>query len=393
MITLATSFAGDGTSAAERFENAILYRATADAPLGFDGNRTATLADDVAISDETDSGIADPATLLAAVGVTPDLAAARPGDRVGDAMPDVVVADLTLDGGKLAAVAVKARTARPLIGIAWTGANVNDSQKRVATAILRNGGRVFFMPRLANDQECDLATSELDGFIMLGGADLDPALYGEAPYPHGSVGIERDRDVSDVLATRRAILSNFPAIWICRGEQTLNVALGGALVQDIPSYQGDRATRGEIPREKTELIPDEGAPTRYDKGPLEECLPRHYRVVAFGIQHRGARHAVDVSESSKFLAPIIGVGGSPTFLSTHHQAADAKRLGAGLTIVATSPDGIVEALEYQANDFALATQFHFEVDAFSDDPNRADVCDRFFRALLRFARERMAARK
>ena len=394
LIVLALGLTCGATFGAERFENVVLHPAAkSDESLEFDGNRSAPFASDVVVSDEASLGIADVATLLAAVGKTPDFDAARPGDRVGDDLPDALVADLTLEEGKIMTVVIKSRQTRPLIGITWTGASVNASQKRIATAILRNGGRVKFMARVANDEECDAAIAELDGLVMPGGADLDPERYGEKPYPHGSVGIQQDRDVSDVLTTRRAIAINLPGIWICRGEQTINVALGGALIQDIPSYQGGRAMKGEIPADQTKTLPDEGAPTDYGKGPVVPCVPSHYRVVAYATPHGDARHSVDVAENSKFLAPIIGVGVSPSFVSSHHQAADAARLGEGLTVVATAPDGIVEALEYQANDFALATQFHFESDVLSSDPERAETCDKFFRELLRFARVRMESRK
>ena len=172
-----------------------------------------------------------------------------------------------------------------------------------------------------------------------------------------------------------------------------NVAPGGALVQDIPSYQGARAMKSEIPLDQMELLPDEGAPLTYGRGPVVNCVPKHYRVLACGIRHGDGRHAVEIAKDSKFLAPIVGDNLTPSFVSSHHQAADVDRLGEGLTVVATSPDGIVEALEYQANDFALATQFHFESDVLSQDPERAELCDRFFLELIRFARVREASRK
>ena len=396
LIVLTFLFSGASSFAADRYENVVLYDAAATdsgTTLNFFGNRRAKLADDVVVTDETSSGIADAATLASAVGIAPDMDAARPGDQVGDDLPDAVVADLTVDDGKITAVAVKSLRTRPLIGIAWTGEGVGASQKRIATGILRGGGRAKFLPRVANDEECEAVMVEIDGFVMPGGADIDPKRYGEDPYPHGSVGIEPDRDVSDVLTTRRAIAINLPGVWICRGEQMFNVALGGALVQDIPSHQGARAMKGEIPADQTELLPDEGAPLTYGKGPVANCVPKHYRVIACGIRHGEGRHLVEIAKDSKFLAPIVGDNLTPSFVTSHHQAADVDRLGEGLTVVATAPDGIVEALEYQANDFALATQFHFETDVLSQDPERAELCDKFFLELLRFARVRAFAKK
>lgn len=385
LVVVANSFA------TETFENVALYvvsESESGPTLAFDGFRSAPFAESPVVSDETNSGIVDVKTLADAIGTAPNLDAAKVGELAGAELNDVVVATATLEDGKITSIVATARLPRPVVGIAWANKSVGNSSKRIADALLRYGARARFMTRVSNDEECEAALKELSGFVMPGGADLDPALYGESPYPHGSIGIEPDRDVSDCLTTRRAIATNLPGLWICRGEQTLNIALGGALIQDIPSYQGANVARGAIPASETEIIPDEGAPATYGGRPAEECMPRHYRVSAYGTRHNsGNRHPIEISESSKFLATVVGSRTCPSVSTSHHQAADPERVGKGLTVVATAPDGIVEALEYQANDFALGVQFHPEMDTRSQDPEIARVSAGFFRELLQFARE------
>ena len=383
---------GVATFAAERVENAALYLVSENdgkQTLVYDGFRTAPIADDVVVSDATGTEIDSLAKLADALGKEPDWDALKLGDVVGTGAEDALVATVETRDGAVSAISVTERKSRPLVGVSIVVRDgYSAGQRTIVETLLRCGVNVYLIPKIAKEEECDEYLPRLDGFVMPGGTNANPRLFGEVPYPHGSAKIDDVRDVNDVLVTRWLIAHNVPGLWICRGNQFLNVALGGALIQDIPSYQGGRAMKGEIPADQTKTLPDEGAPTDYGKGPVVPCVPSHYRVVAYATPHGDSRHAVDVAENSKFLAPIIGVGVSPSFVSSHHQAADAARRGEGLKVVATAPDGIVEALEYQANDFALATQFHFESDVLSQAPERAELCDKFFLELLRFARMR-----
>ena len=79
----------------------------------------------------------------------------------------------------------------------------------------------------------------VDGLLLTGGDDVDPALYGESPHPAFDVA-EPGRDAFEIDLVRRALDSNLPVLAICRGLQVLNVALGGTLIQDIPSEPGGR---------------------------------------------------------------------------------------------------------------------------------------------------------
>ena len=397
LLVWTTSFLGAEST---RIENVPLYcfiETCDEDVVRYDGSRRASIARDATVIDRTDCNIKDVSQLREVLGKEPDLTSARPGDRAGDELGYAYYATLTLNDGKIVEITIERRLPRPLIGVSWTqDKRANDAQRVIAESILRLGGRVLFLQK-ANDDDCDDIMKELDGFVMPGGADVDPAYYGETTFPHGSLGIVKARDISDIAVSRYAIDNNLPALWICRGEQVLNVALGGALIQDVPTYLGERARRGEFSKDRIETIPDEGAPLVYGgKETTQPCDPPHYRVVIDGFAHRSGRHSLGtpddprISENSKFLLPIVGRRYFHSVVTSHHQAVDPERLGKGLTIVATTPDGVVEAIEYQSNDFALATQFHYERDAFNEDPEIARLHNSFFKALIDAAREKRA---
>lgn len=355
----------------------------------FDGYRSARLGDNTVVSDATGSDIDTLEELSREIGLEPDLQNAKIGSFVGDELGDVFFADLTLKEDSLLSIVLVERASRPRIGISWTNAKgVSGAQRVVANAILRNGGRVAFLTKSTTEEDCVKSLEGIDGFVMPGGVDVDPAYYGETPYPHGSVGIDEVRDRSDILICRKVIALNLPSLWICRGEQVLNVALGGALIQDVPSFLGFQTQRGVIELSDVKMIPDEGFPTTYGGKETVPCFPRHYRVTAYGVTHSSSRHSLGteeapgISEDSRWLRSIIGARYYPSILSSHHQAVDPTRLGEGLTIVATAPDGIVEGIEYQANDFALGVQFHPEYDSIGKDAETMRYSNLFFRALI-----------
>jgi putative glutamine amidotransferase len=160
----------------------------------------------------------------------------------------------------------------------------------------------------------------LDGVLLSGGVDVDPALYGQAP--HAKLGrVNRRRDDFELALTREALRRDVPTLAICRGHQVLNVATGGTLVQDVPS-----------------LI--EGA-VKHD-GPG----PRWRRA-----------HRVEVKAPSR-LREILGQD-ALSVNSIHHQAVD--RVGEGLVVSALCPeDGVVEGLEMPGRRFVVAVQWHPE---------------------------------
>jgi putative glutamine amidotransferase len=171
----------------------------------------------------------------------------------------------------------------------------------------------------------------VDGLLLTGGKDIDPAVYGEAPHPANDP-LQPERTASDLLLTRLAIARRMPILGTCLGHQTLNVARGGDLWQDLPSQRPSAVV--------------------------------HRRPVA---EHAALAHAVEIVEGS-LLHRIVGATRLEVN-STHHQGL--RRLGSGLRVTATASDGIVEALELPDHPFCLTVQWHPESLAGEPGPHRA----------------------
>jgi putative glutamine amidotransferase len=190
-------------------------------------------------------------------------------------------------------------------------------------AIQRAGGMAVMLPpdeQLAEDP--DELLSLLDGLILAGGADVDPASYGAEPEPqtHGTVP-ERDR--FEIALARAAIERDLPLLGICRGMQMLNVACGGTLLQHLPDRLGHE---------------------------------EHRRVIG---SFDGAEHDVELRESS--LAGAAAGERTHSTRSHHHQGVDC--LGAGLVVSGVSAmDELAEAIELPGKSFVLGVQWHPEAD-------------------------------
>jgi putative glutamine amidotransferase len=166
--------------------------------------------------------------------------------------------------------------------------------------------------------------TRVDGLLLTGGGDVDPALYGATPHP-SFVAAEPGRDAYEIALVRAALAADLPLLAICRGMQVLNVACGGDLVQDIPTE-----VNGALPHAVNE--------------------PRY-----------ALAHEVWVTPTSRFAALMqeeLEDGESCQVNSRHHQAV--RHVGDGLEVVATAPDGVIEALERPAARFCLAVQWHPE---------------------------------
>ena len=207
----------------------------------------------------------------------------------------------------------------PLIGISCgrsaTGA-VNLSSA-YTDAIARAGGIPVVLPIIDDEALAGSLLAKLDGIVFSGGPDVDPAEYGEEVW-NETVGVDAVRDRSDLLFARAALASGKPVLAICRGEQLMNVVLGGTLYQDIPTQ------------------------------------------VDTMIKHSGFDHRIGVEKGS-VLYDLFGQD-SLTVNSSHHQAV--KDPAPGIRITAYAPDGIVEAYEYEN---VLAVQFHPERMVQKDD--------------------------
>ncbi|ETK37598.1 gamma-glutamyl-gamma-aminobutyrate hydrolase family protein [Microbispora sp. ATCC PTA-5024] len=213
--------------------------------------------------------------------------------------------------------------ARPIVGIttyleaARWGVWVREaavSPQAYARAVEKAGAAPVLLPPITPYAVPDYLRG-LDGVVLAGGVEVDPALYGEEdaedraddvgePQPH--------RDRFEVALAQAAVEGGVPLLAISRGMHVLNVAQGGTLIRSLPESVG------------------------------------HDR-------HETARHAVTVSVSSK-VGKAIGDRAEVT--GAHRQAV--RRLGTGLIAVAWADDQIVEAVELQGHRFAVGVQWHPE---------------------------------
>ena len=221
---------------------------------------------------------------------------------------------------------------RPVIGICtaleraqWT---VWDQEahllpRQYIDAIQAAGGLALMLPPDAQlERDPDEVLDLLDGLILAGGADVDPATYGAEAHPetHGTVP---ERDTFEVALARRALERDLPFLGICRGMQVMNVALGGTLIQHLPETHGHHDHRR--------------VPGSFD----------------------GAEHDVRLAAGS-LAARAAGEEHHET-RSHHHQGVD--RIGAGLEVSGWSAlDELPEAVELADRRFALGVQWHPEAD-------------------------------
>jgi gamma-glutamyl-gamma-aminobutyrate hydrolase PuuD len=186
---------------------------------------------------------------------------------------------------------------------------------RYVDMVARAGGVPVLLPPVPNVAE---VLPRLDGLVLSGGGDIDPARYGAGKNP-ATGPANADRDVAELELCRAALGSGVPLLGICRGLQILNVALGGTLHQHLPDLVGTDA-----------------------HSPEQSGYGTHDVSVAPGTQ----------------LAKILGriEVAVPTH---HHQAID--KLAPGLVATAWTSDGVIEAVEFETGDRpAIAVQWHPE---------------------------------
>lgn len=330
-----------------------------------------------AITDETGNGIDSLEKLAAVLGVADAPAEKFPADpgssrTIGKAVTADIVTD---DKGSIVSVNVRSVSDRPVIGISWKKDSVGSDYKGFAEAFERNGAIAVFLPQITDAASAQEVLSRVDGVFVTGGEDWNPKLYNQEAIPHGSSGWNDPRDTSDIHLMQQAIALDIPMLTVCRGTQGLNIALGGALVQDVPLYLGTKVLDGTIPESRVTKIMAGTLPSG-EAGDGCGCKgENHLRVQVDGLAHGGLSFyhkletgidGIGIDKNSKWLYDIFGTGSIELIATAHHQALDPDRLAEGLTVVAKSSDGIIEAVEYQANRFALGLQWHPERDALSD---------------------------
>ena len=204
-------------------------------------------------------------------------------------------------------------------------------------AVTRAGGiAVLLPPQPVSPEIARRVLHGLDGLIITGGKDFNPARYGQDPHPTTDEP-RLDRDAWEAELLSQALDIDLPFLGICRGAQVLNVGLGGTLHQHLPDVVGH---------------------TQYQVG-------------------GGIFTQVPVELEGDLLTRAM-LGGEPEPLVVpvyHHQAID--RLAEGLVVTARTSDGVIEAVELPSATFAVAVQWH---------PEAAPKDIRLFEGLVEAAR-------
>ncbi|MGH9175044.1 MAG: gamma-glutamyl-gamma-aminobutyrate hydrolase family protein [Vicinamibacterales bacterium] len=188
-------------------------------------------------------------------------------------------------------------------------------------SVRRAGGEPFELD-YQRDQVADVVR-RANALMLTGGGDVDPSLYGETPHPTFQAS-EPGRDEYEIALVKAATNAGLPIFAICRGIQVLNVALGGTLVQDIPSMVN---------------------------GAVHHAVSEPRYAIA---------HEVWVATDS-LLDELMGDkldGGTCQVNSRHHQAV--KTVASGWDVTGTAPDGVIEAIEQPGDVLRLAVQWHPE---------------------------------
>lgn len=205
--------------------------------------------------------------------------------------------------------------------ISVTNCNKIEDYKQ---AVQHAGGEVRIVQHGVDAVE---ALQGADGLLLTGGDDMAPSRYGETAHPT-VVEVAPERDEFEIALVKEARRLDMPIFAICRGIQVLNVACGGTLVQDIPSQ-------------------------------IATSLNHSLKVPP----HTSFEYAHEIwlendSLLGKLMQERLGGSDSLSVNSRHHQAV--KDLAPGFRVVATAPDGIIEAIEDAGRRFCLGVQWHPE---------------------------------
>ena len=212
---------------------------------------------------------------------------------------------------------------RPAIGVTCDrvpGKEQYLSNYTYAAAVERAGGLPLLLPYRADHGLIGDYLDRLDGVLLTGGPDLNPNLYGGGAYVEGTSPIDPDRESFELALIAEVERRRTPVLGVCLGSQVMNVHRGGSLHQFLPGVK-----RG-VPIEHRTLT----------EVPL--------------------RHDVTVDTDSQLGAAI---GRRDVSANTYHKQA-VDRLGRGLKVIATAPDGVIEAFEDPSLPLFAAVQWHPE---------------------------------
>ena len=266
---------------------------------------------------------------------------------------------------------------RPVIGI--TG-NYEGTASMLGQgyykSVIQAGGVPLIIPPCADKHVLLNTLDHIDALILSGGADINPLYCGEEPIPQLR-GINSERDLPELLITRLAYNRQLPILGICRGIQTLAVALGGKVAQDIEREKGT-VNSEEFPSGVPDALDTKAAAAR----PLVACYQRDARNSSLFTLHSSLiKHSQDADRSEPTHSVAVerdstlyniykdDDGGNKFFTlhsslftlyvnSFHHQAVSAP--GSKFRVVATAPDGVIEAIESTEYKSILGVQWHPE---------------------------------
>ena len=230
------------------------------------------------------------------------------------------------------------RARRPLIGVMPKYVTSDRIPKTVSScdslivadnylkAVLAAGGMPIVLPICDDDAVYDEFFAMVDGFLLTGGADLDPRLYG-GDATNEKLGVHVGiREKVEYRVLDYAFSHDVPLLGICRGVQLLNVYCGGTLYEDLGEH---------LPE-----YDDQGRPVK------------HWQDIAYSEPS----HEVELKPES-LLSELLGTRTVKTN-SMHHQGV--RQLGEGLEVMASGPGGLVEALRASDLSFAVGLQWHPE---------------------------------
>jgi putative glutamine amidotransferase len=247
---------------------------------------------------------------------------------------------------------------RPRVGVPWRtaaeeAANSRSKIDKYLSAVERAGGEAVLLSLASSPADLKRQIEDLDAFVLTGSpADLDPAHFHAKRHP-ATADADAARERTDFALLEHGLAAGKPILAICYGIQSLNVFLGGSLIQDIPTEIG----------------------TKICHSPEEEEFPN-------GVECPDAIHGAHFDPGR-----VMNLSGAADaeINSWHHQSVFEP--GRGLRITAHAPDGVIEAVEWiEDPNWVVGVQWHPE-----RMPEDA-LAQALFRGLVSAARQTQAAR-
>lgn len=223
----------------------------------------------------------------------------------------------------------------PLNASDWLKSKLKVLANNVFSILKTSGSKYHFVEASTASLCAEEALSHVDGLLILGGGDADPACYGQTHIADNIYAVNRHADELELSLINHALIRDLPILGICRGMQLINIALGGELHQDIGVGCHSGTTDNSV-------------------------------MVTHNVQltEHTTLHSV-------YSRPVISIR------SGHHQAVSA--LGNGLVTSAQSADGIIEAIEAPAKNWVIGVQWHPE-DCLADKDDFALLIHSFLHA-------------